>query len=102
MPDAAGEVAFEAADGFAVGLAFFAFAGDVGLRFGVAAEPRDRDAVDGGVDLAVAAAVEAVAVGVARADGDWRDADRAARQNSLMATLIRIVSASDRSRDVTR
>jgi hypothetical protein len=27
---------------------------------------------------------------------------RAARQNSLMATLIRIVSASDRTRDVTR
>ena len=74
VPDAAGVVAFEAAEGFAVGLAFFAFAGDVGLRFGVAAEPRDRDAVDGGVDLAVAAAVGAVAVGVARADGDRRDA----------------------------
>jgi hypothetical protein len=39
----------------------------------VAAEPRDRDAVDGGVDLAVAAAVGAVAVGVARADRDRRD-----------------------------
>ena len=65
VPDAAGEVAFEAADGFAVGLAFCAFAGDVGAGFGVAACAGDGDAVDGGVDLAVAAAVEAVAVGVA-------------------------------------
>ena len=70
MPDAAGEVAFEAADGFAGGLAFGAFAGDVVAGFGVAAGAGDGDAVDGGVDLAVAAAVEAVAVGVAGADRD--------------------------------
>jgi hypothetical protein len=57
VPDAAGEVAFEAAEGFAVGLAFGAFAFEVGLGFGVAARAGDRDAVDGGVDLAVAAAV---------------------------------------------
>ena len=37
MPDAAGEVALEAAQCFAVGLAFFAFARDIGLGFGVAA-----------------------------------------------------------------
>jgi hypothetical protein len=74
VPDAAGEVAFEAGDGLGVGLALGALAGDVGLCFGVAAQPRDRDAVDGGVDLAVAAAVEPVAVGVARADGDRGDA----------------------------
>ena len=73
MPDAAGEVALEAAQCFAVGLAFAAFAFDVGLGFGVAAQPRDRDAVDGGVDLAVAAAVEPMAVGVARADRDRGD-----------------------------
>ena len=47
VPEAAGEVAFEGAD-----------AGD-------------GDAVDGGVDLAVASAVEAVALGVAGADRDW-------------------------------
>jgi hypothetical protein len=40
----------------------------------VAAQTSDGDAVDGGVDLAVAAAVEAVAVGVAGADRDRGDA----------------------------
>ena len=70
VPDAAGEVAFEAADRFAVGLAFGGLAGDVGLCLGVAASAGDSDAVDRCVDLAVAAAVEAVAVGVPRADRD--------------------------------
>ena len=74
MPDAAGEVAFEAADCVAVGLAFGAFAVDVGAGFGVAAGARDGDAVDGGVELAVAAAVEAVAVGLAGTDRDWGEA----------------------------
>ena len=74
MPDAAGEVALEAADGFFGALAFGAFAGDVVLRFGVAAQAGDGDAVDGVVDLAVAAAVQAVAVGVAGADRDRGDA----------------------------
>src|SRR3954454_15429989 len=74
VPDAAGEVAFEAADGFAGGLAFGSFAVEVGLGFGVAAGAGDRDAVDRGVELAVAAAVEAVAVGLARADRDRCDA----------------------------
>ena len=46
VPDAAGEVALEAADGFAGGLAFGAFAGDVVLGFGVAARAGDGDAVD--------------------------------------------------------
>src|SRR3954451_23727756 len=72
MPDAAGEVALEAADCFAGGLAFGAFAVEVGAGLGVAAGASDGDAVDGGVDLAVAAAVEAVAVGLARADRDRR------------------------------
>ena len=71
MPDAAGEVALEAADRFAVGFAFGGFAGDVGLGFGVAAGAGDGDAMDRRVELAVAAAVEAVAVGLARADRDW-------------------------------
>src|SRR3954467_7951615 len=74
VPESAGEVALEAADGFFGGLAFGAFAGDVVLGFGVAAQAGDGDAVDGRVDLAVAAAVEAVAMGVARADGDRSDA----------------------------
>ena len=67
-------MAFEAADGFFGALAFGAFAGDVVLGLGVAAQAGDGDAMDGRVDLAVAAAVEAVAVGVAGADGDRSDA----------------------------
>jgi hypothetical protein len=74
VPEAAGEVALEAADGFFGALAFCAFAGDVVLCLGVAAQAGDGDAVDGRVDLAVTAAVEPVAVGLARADGDRSDA----------------------------
>src|SRR5215218_4682103 len=74
VPEASGEVAFEAADGFLGALAFGAFAGDVVLGLGVAAQAGDGDAVDGGVDLAVAAAVQAVPVGLARADRDRSDA----------------------------
>ena len=74
VPDASGEVAFEAADGVFGALAFGAFAGDVVLGFGVAAQAGDGDAVDGRVDLAVAAAVEPVAVGLAGADRDRSDA----------------------------
>src|SRR3954453_18559975 len=86
VPDAAGEVALEAADGFFGAFAFGAFAGDVVLGLGVAAQARDGDAVDGGVDLAVAAAVEAVAVGLARADGDRSDADQVTPEHPRPAT----------------
>jgi hypothetical protein len=44
VPDAAGEVALEAADGIAGALAFLAFAVEVGLRFGVASRAGDGDA----------------------------------------------------------
>src|SRR4051794_32931459 len=50
VPDAA----LEAARGFQAGLAFGAFAGQVVLGFWVAAGAGERDAVDGGVELAVA------------------------------------------------
>src|SRR4051812_49590349 len=68
VPDAAGEVAFEAAHRFQAGLAFGALASDVVLGLGVASRPGERDPVDGGVDLAVAAAVEAGAGGLFPAD----------------------------------
>src|SRR3954452_17403045 len=77
VPESAGEVALEAADRLLGGLAFGAFAGDVVLGLGVAAQAGDGDAVDGRVDLAIAAAVETVAVGLAGADGDRSDAGRA-------------------------
>ena len=74
VPDAAGEVAFEAAHRFESGLAFGALAGQVVLGLGVAAGAGERDAVNGGVELSVAAAVKPMAVGLAGADGDRGDA----------------------------
>ena len=65
LPDASGEVSFEAADGVFGALAFGALASDVVPGFGVAAQAGDRDPVDGGVDLTVAAAVQTMAAGVA-------------------------------------
>ena len=48
------------------------FAGEVGAAFGVEAAFRDGEAVQGAVELAVAASVEAVALGVARGRFDRR------------------------------
>ena len=70
----AGEVALEAADRFAGGLAFGAATGDVVARLRVAAGAGDDRPVQCGVDLAVAALVEPLAAGVARAGGDRRNA----------------------------
>jgi hypothetical protein len=58
-------VALEAADRFAVGLAFGRLARDELDRLLMAARACDRDAVNRGVDLAVAAAIETVSVGPA-------------------------------------
>jgi hypothetical protein len=55
-----GEVAFEGAAGFSWGLAFAELAGEEGFGLGVVALLDDRDAVERGVELAVAAAVQAV------------------------------------------
>jgi hypothetical protein len=65
LPDAACEVALEAADRFAVGLAFGLLARDELDRLLMAAGACDRDAVNRGVDLAIAAAIETVPVGPA-------------------------------------
>jgi hypothetical protein len=59
---------------FEPGLAFGAFAGQVGLGLVVASGAGECDAVDGGVELTVAAAVEPVSMGVAGADRDGGDA----------------------------
>jgi pimeloyl-ACP methyl ester carboxylesterase len=72
-PDAAGEVALEAADRFSRGLAFVASARDVVARRLVTACAGDDHAVQRGVDLTVAALVEPLALRVART-GVWRDA----------------------------
>ena len=62
VEDDAGELSFEAADGFAACFAFGLFALEVGACWWVDAALGDRDAVEGAVELAVAAAVEAVAL----------------------------------------
>src|SRR3954465_1383513 len=71
-PDAAGEVALEAAQGCAAGLAVRLLAGEGGGGLGVEAALGDGEAVQRAVELAVAAAIEAVAVGAARRGGDRR------------------------------
>ena len=65
MVDFAGDVAFEASEGFAFGFSFGLSAGGVGLGAWVVLEPVDGDGVEGSVGLAVAASVEAVSLGVA-------------------------------------
>ena len=66
----AGEVAFEAADGFEFGLAFCVFASEVCVGLGVGLGTGERDDVDRAVELAVPAAVQSVALGVAAAGRD--------------------------------
>jgi hypothetical protein len=65
--DGARELSFEAADGFASALAFGLFALEVDARRRVDAALCHCDPVEGAVELAVAAAVEAVALVLAGA-----------------------------------
>src|SRR4051794_21408782 len=64
-PDAAGEVAFEAAQRLAAALAFGLLAGEVVGGLGVESALGDGEAVERAVELAVAAFVEAVSDGAA-------------------------------------
>jgi hypothetical protein len=74
VADAADEVPLEAPDRLAGALAFAAPTGDVVASLGVAAGPGDDHAASRRVDLAVAALVEPVALRVARAGWDRRNA----------------------------
>jgi hypothetical protein len=65
LVDDADEESFEAADGFASALSFGSFAFEVVAGGGVVAGLGDRDPVERGVELAVAAAVEPVALDAA-------------------------------------
>src|SRR5436190_22620630 len=60
VEDDAGELPFEAADRFATALPLRLFALEVGASSGVHTCLRNRDSIEGGVELAVAAAVETV------------------------------------------
>jgi hypothetical protein len=70
FPDAAGEVALEAAERFFARLAFGLFACEVGGAVGVPLAFVDGEAVERAIELAVPAAVEAVAVGLTGRGGD--------------------------------
>ena len=72
--DGSGELSFEAADGFAAALAFCLFALEVGACGWMDAALGDRDSVEGAVELAVAAAVESVALSFAAAGIEGCDA----------------------------
>ena len=63
--DAVGELAFVGSSGFASGLAFGGFSGEVGGVVGLAALLGDRRDVEDAVDAAVASEVEPVLDGVA-------------------------------------
>ena len=63
--DGARELSFEAADRFASAFAFRLFAFEIGAGCRVVARLGDRDSVERGVELAVAAAVEPVALDAA-------------------------------------
>jgi len=67
--DEVGEAPFQAAEGFAFGLAFGAFALVVGAAFGVGADLGDRDCVAGPVQLPVPAAAEPLPYGPAGGRG---------------------------------
>ena len=75
--DLAGDVAFEAALGFSGGFAFGGSFGDVGLGVWAVAAAGDGDGVQRAVELAVAAAVEAVAGVLPRGRFEWGDAGEA-------------------------
>src|SRR5205823_8299971 len=76
--DLAGEVALEAADDVFGGETFGAAAGDVGAGGLVVAHAHDDGTVEGGVGVAVAAAVETVSAGgLTGAGGQWADAAEA-------------------------
>ena len=62
VEDDADEESFEAADGFSAAFALGSFAFEVVAGGGVVAGLGDRDSVERGVELAVAAAVESVAL----------------------------------------
>ena len=73
----AGEVALEEAGGFAAGFAFCDASGDVVAGRWVVLAAVEGDGVEGAVELAVAAAAETVASGLAAGGGDRRNAGEA-------------------------
>src|SRR4051794_41193646 len=93
--DDVGEVAFERAAGFAGCLAFVELSGEERLGGGVVALLDDGDAVERGVELAVAAAVQAVAAwGLAGSAGD-RGRAAEAREGGLALEAADVAGLGD-------
>ena len=93
----AGEVSFEAADGFSFGLALSGFAVEVDAGGGVGSCSGEGDDVDGSVELAVTAAVQSVAAGVAGAGGD-RCSSGVPSERGLAGEALRAGGVADQDR----
>src|SRR5690606_21816600 len=94
-----GDVALEAAADFSVGLAFGASTLEVGTGGGVVAHAVQSNDVQSAVELAVAAAVEAVTGGESGAGGDGRDAGEAGERGFVAAAAGVGPGAQDGGRD---
>ena len=84
LEDVPGDVALERAHCFALGLSLAGAAVEVGASFGLVLGADERDGVDRVVDLAVAAAVQAVADGLAGRRWQGRDPLQRAKAASCM------------------
>src|SRR5271157_468025 len=97
LVDLTGDVALEAADGLASGLAFGNASSNVVLGAFVPAQARDRDRVEGRICLSIAAAVEPASVRLARGCLDWADpAERG--EGGLTGQALGVVAGGEQQR----
>lgn len=99
--DLACDVAFEAAECFATGLAFGDAPVDVAAGAGVPAETGQHDGVEGGVGLPVSAPVEAPTLGFPGGGFDWADAAEGCERGLAAEAFGRIGSITTRSSSST-
>lgn len=92
--DFAGDVAFDAADGFSAGLAFGQASFQVVAGALVPAQTAEHDAVEGGVGLAVTASVEPASLGLAGGRFDGADAAQR-REGGLSSQPFGVVAGRD-------
>src|SRR3712207_2887446 len=97
LVDLSGDVAFEAADGFASGLAVGDAPVDVGACALVPAQPRYDDGVERGVGLPVAASVETASLRLAGRHFDRTDAAEGG-ERCLAGETLRVVADSEEQR----
>src|SRR6266545_1508870 len=90
----AGDVAFEAADGLALGLAFGEASLDIGAGVRVPTQPGQDDAVESSIRLTVAASVEPAAFGLAGGGVDGADAAQGG-EGSFAVEPVGVVAGGD-------